>query len=148
MHFQKNKNTWAIACLFTLATLSCRNKEATVAAPAANFNRAIMDSLFNAHGDKLGILMCLRCDCFRATLNQLYKETGHAPSGFVLMADSTCTKLNFPFIHLPNAIAGNMSEDIYNLVLLRRDRDSFAYKILSVNESPKMQEVADEFFAN
>jgi hypothetical protein len=148
MHSIKRNNKWCCFLLILLATFaSCKSRDHNIPV-ALSGKQKVADSLFKLYGPKIGILSCLRCDCFRNTLNKHYSETGKSPVDFILMTDTNCTKLNFPVVHLPDSIAAHISDDFYNIVLLKKQQDSVVYKILTVDESPQLNKIADLFFKN
>lgn len=132
--------------LLNLAGLTCRSKEKAMAPPVI-LNRELIDSLGNLYGDNLAILSCLRCDCFRDFYNHQYNNFGAKPAGYVLFADTNCTRLDFPVIMLPSPLQKEISEDIYNVTFIKRKTDTIEYRILSVKETKDIPAIARSFFA-
>jgi len=66
--------------------------------------------------------------------------------GYILLTDTTCNKLLFSATHISNDIIERISEDIYNLTLLKKSGAVIKIKIVSVEDSRNADKVAESFF--
>lgn len=131
----------------SIVMISCHNGSKHVYTKLS-FKENILDSIMDIQGTKLAVLSCLNCDCFRQEYILDYSRNGKLPSGYKLMADTNCIKMNFPIFHLPQKLLDNLSVDLYNLVFIKKVNEVVTYKVLKTSESNRIQKEADKFFSN
>ncbi len=110
------------------------------------FKTQIIDSIMKVYGPNIGILSCIRCDCFREQYELNYLKKHETPKGYSLFADSSCVNLSFPFNNLPDSLANKISDDLYNLTFFKMEKDKISYRVIDVDESKKIQKIANIFF--
>jgi hypothetical protein len=134
----------SIYCVILFLGVECSTK------PAANaglsLNRTEIDSLAKIHGDNLAIISCLRCQCFDASYNKAYMNSRQSPGRYVLFADTSCAKLLFPVRYMSKELQERISDDIYNVIFIKRRSGEISTRILSVKESNAIDKIARAFF--
>jgi len=123
----------------------CKNS-GKVITEKVNLNLKELDSVMNIHGKKLAILSCLRCQCFVEDFNLRFYKAGKKPEGYILLTDTSCNKLLFSATHISNDIIEKISDDIYNLTLLKKSGTDIKIKTVAVEDSGKADKVAESFF--
>lgn len=105
-----------------------------------------INKVLDQNGNNIALLSCLRCGCFVDAYNRTFKESGKKPEGYVLLADTLCNKFVFPVINIPAGDIEKISDEIYNLTLIKRSNKNITTKILQVEDSKKMEKVIANFF--
>lgn len=113
-----------------------------------NFNIYELDSLLNVHGDNIAILSCLRCQCFVNDFNRRFSKAGKKPLGYILLTDTSCNKLLFSVRFISSNTIEKISEDFYNLILIKKSGTDIRVKIVEVENSNNADVVAENFFTN
>jgi hypothetical protein len=109
-------------------------------------NRKIVDSITSIYGNSLALMSCLRCECFIDEYNKIYYENSTINLGYILLTDTSCNRMNFAVQHIGSSVVERISEEFFNVVFLRKRNGEYEFKILTVEESKKLQEIAKSFF--
>jgi hypothetical protein len=139
-----SRNT-LVFIVWAFFSFMCRGSKKVIT-ENVNINKKELDSVMSIHGEKIAILSCLRCHCFVEDFNLRYYKSGKKPEGYILLTDTTCNKLLFSATHISNDIIERISEDIYNLTLLKKSGAHIKIKIVSVEDSRNADKVAESFF--
>jgi len=107
-----------------------------------------LDSLFDIHGNNLAILSCTSCGCFPDSYNIQFLKNNEKPDGYILLADTTCNQFRFKVVHIKTSEVEKISDEFYNVTLIKKRGEKKMYRILSINESNKIKPVANQFFKN
>ncbi len=144
---KKNKPIIQIFLLLLLhfSVISCNNNHVPDVKIA--LNNQLVDSLMYLHGNNIAILSCLRCNCFVESYTKKYRDQAYVPTGYSLFADSFCTKLPIPTIQLPQKVMDRISEDIYNLTLLKKRDGKLLVYVIPVNKSKTLGKITQKFFS-
>lgn len=143
MNFLKNNVLFfTFLCCFQFSCVE--NKSSLPFNPKVN--KPILDSLRNLYGNRIAVLSCLACGCFKQDYNSRFKTEQDIPKGYILITDTTCNKLKFPAVHVDNKILENLSDDFYNLTFIKITKDSFELKNLPIEKSKLVSKEAIIFF--
>lgn len=110
--------------------------------PKLLLNVPMRDSLLAKYGNNIAILSCLRCGCFVQYFNDFNGKT----EGYVLLADTNCNKLNIPVHYISNDQVEQLSEDIYNLTLIKSEKGEIKSKIVKAGDSKQIAKDIRSFF--
>lgn len=102
--------------------------------------------VLDQNGNNIALLSCLRCGCFVDAYNRAFRESGRKPEGYVLLADTLCNKFLFPVTNIPASDIEKISDEIYNLTLVKRRNKTLTTKILHVEDSKRMEKIITHFF--
>lgn len=125
-----------VAYLFT-GVLSCSEHD---------FNSELLKK--NTNSDEGIIVSCIRCNCVIEELTDYYKSNKNIESKIQLYADTNCLKpfskkkINF----LSQKVLDSVYEKNYNLILFKRDRDKYDYKLVKTEDALKFMQIAKAFF--
>lgn len=109
-----------------------------------NYDRNKLDSLVTRYGKNLALLSCIRCGCFVEAYNKIpaFQQT----VGYRLLTDKNCNKMKFPVEHISQRDMQAISEDFYNLTLIKSRDNGISFKILTIQESKAIDKEAKRFF--
>ena len=124
-------------------SLACTNRIKTN--QKINVNQNVIHKLVNEH-DKILILSCVRCGCFIDAIKDAYKKDSIFLKTIYLATDTNCTKLKFTFNHLSQNQIDSISDDLYNVVLLKKTESGYQVREIETKESPKILEIIKAYF--
>ena len=144
MGLKNINNTSYIFALILPVLLKCTS-------PSHNSDSIKLDAkeinqVLDQNGNNIALLSCLRCGCFVDAYNRIFKESGKRPEGYVLLADTLCNEFLFPVINITSDNIEKISDEIYNLTLVKRRAKTITTKILQVEDSKKMEKIITHFF--
>ncbi|GEM_PF-3337081 len=111
-----------------------------------NFNVDRAGELFKGATNIL-LLPCVGCGCFKEALPEAYKKDSAAFKGVTIFSDTSCTDFSFKYDHIAQKDLDNLSEDFYNIILLKYENDNYVSRILDSKESHKIAAICKVFFA-
>jgi len=140
----KTINTNYIVALMLPVFMKCTSS--SYSSTSIKLDSKEINKVLDQNGNNIALLSCLRCGCFVDAYNRTFKESGKKPEGYVLLADTLCNKFVFPVINIPAGDIEKISDEIYNLTLIKRSNKNITTKILQVDDSKKMEKVIANFF--
>lgn len=138
----KLSNICILLCLILL--LSCKNPH------QANNNGVILSKeILNKWNTKkfIIILPCTRCGCFLTVLNNIKGvDSTFITNEATFITDSSCNKTKFKFIHKEQKQIDSLSDDIYNITLIKRNESEIKVRIIKTTESDQTVKILKRFF--
>lgn len=95
-------------------------------------------------GKKGLFLTCTRCGCFVDELNSIYRRNPALIEKVLFLSDTNCNKLVFRTTHLSQSSADSISLKFYNAVVFEKISGMVKCRILSVEESPKLESILEQ----
>jgi predicted nucleic-acid-binding Zn-ribbon protein len=138
------KNTNFILLFIFPLLMKCRSN--SEASKQFEFNLEEMNKILNQNGNNIALLSCLRCGCFVDVYNKEFKEKGTRPTEYILLADTTCNKFLFQVNFLSSNDIEKISDEMYNLTLVKRRDKTIITKILQVEDSKNLEVAIGRFF--
>ncbi len=138
---------YSVLFFLIIACASCNQRQKSHI-PDIPINISVVDSLFYIYGNNFAVLACRTCDCFREEYNNSFRKTRNLPTGYRLLTDTNCNKFDFPVIHFPSSQMDKLSEDLYNLVLFKKENGVMLHKVIRVKDSKKIEKIAQLFFVS
>jgi hypothetical protein len=139
-----------ICCLLVLSLVSatCRSKgnanHANVKIDAAAYTRYFTDG--DLVNNKVVIFYGQKCGCFIQDLNKGWAKDSSFIKTLHIYGDTSYNRLRFPINHLPQSCIDTLSEDIYNVTLMKKGNGKIDFRILETTESGKFVSIAKKFF--
>jgi hypothetical protein len=94
------------------------------------------------------IISCVRCSCFNTVIRNFKAEEKEYFSHITILADTTCTKTNIPALHTTQKLIDGISEDIYNITLVKRMNGQVVNRIIQTDESSNFFLICKKFFSS
>jgi len=141
-----NRNAHFVAGFIFLLLLKCSSAPET--SKQIKFDHAALGKILDKHGNNIALLSCLRCGCFVDVYNKGFIENGIQPTEYVLIADTLCNKFLFQVNFLSSEDIEKISDEIYNLTLIKRRNNVITSKILQVEDSKNLEKAVRSFFKN
>lgn len=97
---------------------------------------------------KVLILSCVRCGCFINAMGSAYHKDKLFFDDINIFTDTTCTSLKFIKNHISQKKIDSISNEIYNITLLKKVYQNGEYiaRIVETKESPRLLDICKEFF--
>lgn len=93
------------------------------------------------------IMSCVRCSCFDGDLKRIKPADIEYLRQFIFITDTTCGKIEFSNAHLSQNIIDSISDDIYNITLIKRNSNNgFLVRIIKQEESTQFLKICRTFF--
>jgi hypothetical protein len=99
-----------------------------------------------AVADKVVVFYGRKCGCFIQDLNKSWAKDSNYIKTLHIYGDTLYNRLQFPIHHLAQSCIDTLSEDIYNVTLMRMSNGKINFRILETEESGKFVSVAKKFF--
>ena len=115
--------------------------------PSATVNENIANRIFTQKKPVV-ILSCIRCECFIDAVNSLYKNNSSVFQEFTFFTDTNCNKLNFKATYIAQKTLDSLSNDIFNLALIKSQGNSFEVKIVDTEQASQLLSVINQFLKN
>ncbi len=103
------------------------------------------EKLWGPH-DKVMVLSCIRCGCFMSELPRAWRQDSTYFRQLWLVADTGCTRLPFLNGHVSQKELDGLSDELYNLVLIKREGNQYTGRIIETRESGEIRSICRRFF--
>lgn len=113
--------------------------------PDISINTAILQNRLPGE-DKIALMSCIRCGCFVNLLNNMTGADKAALKDVVFLSDTSCNKITYPSLHIPQVAVDSMSLDLYNVVLFRKKKEGYKVRIVETDESKNFARICSDFF--
>lgn len=103
-------------------------------------------SKYSDQSDKTIILSCISCSCFKPILTNLSDVDKLTLSKYRILGDTNCFKTKLPITQIRQNTIDSLSDDIYNITLVRKVGEKYNLRIIETNESSKLVAICRDFF--
>ncbi len=124
--------------------LSCKNSY-----QVNNNDITLSRDMLNKWNTKKFIVVfpCTRCSCFLAVLNNIKGlDSTFIANETTLITDSSCNKTKFKFNHREQKQIDSLSDDIYNITLIKKNEIGVKIRIINTTESDQTVKIFRTFF--
>jgi hypothetical protein len=80
-------------------------------------------------------------------MNGAFKKDSTFFKQIYMVTDTNCTKLKFHMDYISQAGIDSISNEMYNVTLLKRVNGNYVGRMIETEESPKILEVVKTFFS-
>ncbi len=126
-------------CLIFYSSCSESRKVSSV-----EVNQDILIKYFNK--SNIVLLSCVRCGCFVDLMNTLSKEEKLILQPYAIATDTNCNKISLQAIHIPQKVIDSISQDIYNITLIKKIGSVYDVRIIQTKEMRKTINIIKQYF--
>lgn len=133
-------NLFSFLFLFFISCVEKKNKDGMI-----EMNQNVTSRILEGR-DKVLIFSCVRCNCFINSMSEAYKKDSTYLNSIYMLTDTACTKLRFRMNYISQVKVDSISDEMYNVTLLRKVNGNYISRTIETEESPQVLKIINEFF--